>query len=706
MNAALLILFVASVTAQIPAPVPAPPPSSSVDIERVREAIQTKLKELHRTSHFPGMTAGFVLPDGRSGSVAIGLADLEKKSLMQPSDRMLAGSIGKTFFSAVTLQLVAEGKLALDSRIKTWLGSEPWFDRLPNGPDITLRMLMNHTSGVPEHVLDPAFIAAVKRDPDKHWMPAEMVAYVLGKKPHFPAGEGWSYADTNYILAGMIIERVAGRDLYALVNDRLLKRFRLTSTSPSTTRVLPGLIPGHSGKGSPCGIEGPSIKDGKVIFNPQCEWAGGGFVSTSEDLARWARALYGGDVLTTESLEKLIAGVPAKTGKGDQYGLGVQIRLSPWGTSLGHGGWFPGYLSEMEFFSATRLAVAVQFNTDDMRSLGKHPRFFVAQVARAILSNIPEYPLSEKSDRAQIFAPGVVSTEDDEVGGAFNPDQTEFYFTKLSRYTTSPSVGLLCVSRRRDGRWTTPEALPFSGLYLDLPPRLSPDGKTMYFASSRPLRDSKARVLRIWSVSRQGESWGEPEPLPSPINQDTSWNWGPSVASDGTIYFTSTRDQSGHLRIYSSKLENGKYSPPERLGAEINSEFNESDPFISPDGKQLFFVATGEHASATRHRPEAATTGGFVYARGEIYVSRNEGGKWTNARHLGPLVNSVAEEGNPALSPDGKFLFFTTEKSPFVVPTERRMDIDALEAALHSIENGLGNVNYIALDALGLEDRP
>ena len=68
------------------------------------------------------MTAGFVLPDGRSGAVAVGLADLEKKTPMRPSDRMLAGSIGKTYFSAVALQLVAEGKLALDSKITTWLG--------------------------------------------------------------------------------------------------------------------------------------------------------------------------------------------------------------------------------------------------------------------------------------------------------------------------------------------------------------------------------------------------------------------------------------------------------------------------------------------------------------------------------------------------------------------------------------------------------
>ena len=336
------------------------------------------------------MTAGFVLPDGRSGAVAVGLADLETKTLMKPSDRMLAGSIGKTFFSAVALQLVAEGKLDLDSPMSKWLGTEPWFERLPNHGEITLRMLMNHTSGVPEHVLDPKFIADVRDNADKKWLPQELVAYVLGKAPRFPAGKGWSYADTNYILVGMIVERATATDLYALVDHRILKPRHLVMTSPSTSRVLDGLITGHSRKESPFGIEGPSIRDGKVIFNPQCEWAGGGFVSTSEDLARWARMLYGGDVLNAESLKILEEGVPAETGPGDQYGLGVQIRKSEWGTSLGHGGWFPGYLSEMEYFPARRLAVAVQFNTDDTRSLGRPPRFFVAEVTRAILAQIPE----------------------------------------------------------------------------------------------------------------------------------------------------------------------------------------------------------------------------------------------------------------------------------------------------------------------------
>ncbi len=679
----------------------------SLDLGQLRASVRLRLEELRGDAAFPGMTAGFVLRDGRSASVAVGVAELEQKTPMKPNDRMLAGSIGKTFFSAVALQLVAEGKLDLDSPIKNWLADQPWFDRLPNHADITLRMLMNHTSGVPEHVLDRAFIARVRNEPDKKWTPPELVAYVLGKKPLFLAGEGWSYADTNYILAGMIIERVTGNDLYALVDRRLLGPQHLAMTSPSTSRVIAGLIPGHSAKGSPFGIEGPSIRDGRVLFNPQCEWAGGGFVSTSEDLARWAHALYGASVLSDKSRQSLTArGVPAKTGRGDEYGLGVQIRLSPWGKSLGHGGWFPGYLSEMEYFPGAGLAVAVQFNSDDMRSLRKPPRFYVAEVARTILASIPEYPAAATSTQAEILAPGVISTEDDEAGGVFNPEQTEFYFSKLGRYTTFPTVGLLCVSRRRDGRWTAPEALPFSGRYLDLSPRLSPDGERMYFTSSRPLEGTRARVLRIWTVIRKGDAWGEPEALPAPINDDTSWNWGASVSADGTLYFTSTRDGSGHTRIYRSKVEGKGYSKPEQLGAAINSLFNESDPFISPDGKWLFFVATGEFASPTRQTAETLSTGGFSYPRGEIYASRNVGGTWTEARHLGPLVNSVAEESNPALSPDGKYLFFTSGRSPFVVPTAIRMDIDALEGALHSIENGLGNVKYIALDALKLEARP
>ena len=130
---------------------------------------------------------------------------------MQPSDRMLAGSVGKTYAAAVALQLCEAGRLDLDAKTARWLSDEPWFPRLPNAEQLTLRQLMNHTSGLRDHVWMPDFHAALAADMQRVWRPEELVAYVLDTEPLFPAGAGWSYADTNYILVGMIIERVTGR---------------------------------------------------------------------------------------------------------------------------------------------------------------------------------------------------------------------------------------------------------------------------------------------------------------------------------------------------------------------------------------------------------------------------------------------------------------------------------------------------------------
>ena len=355
-------------------------------------SLQAKFNELHKTASFPGATIGFVLPDGRSGSVSVGLADTENKIALKPADRMLAGSIGKTYVSAITLQAVQEGKLDLDAKIERWLGRESWFARLPNAKDITLRMLMNHSSGIPEHVLNKDFIAALKKDPDRVWKPHELIAYILDAKPLFAAGQGWSYADTNYILVGMIFERVTKKTVYGEVARRILKPFKLERTIPSDRRILPQLITGYSMPNSPFGFEGRVIIDGKFIINPQMEWTGGGFASTAEDLARWAKLLYEGKVLKQEMLDQMLAGVAANEGRGsgagNKYGLAVQIRPSDWGVSYGHGGWFPGYRSEMEYFPQNKIAVAVQFNTDDARAMKKGLRSYIADAMRIILGEI------------------------------------------------------------------------------------------------------------------------------------------------------------------------------------------------------------------------------------------------------------------------------------------------------------------------------
>jgi len=349
--------------------------------------IQLKLIEFRDAGGFPGATVGVALPDGRGMSVSIGYSDLEAQRSMKPADRMLAGSIGKTFVSAVTLQLVDEGKLGLDDRIEKWLGKEPWFDRLPNGRQITLRMLMNHTSGIREHVLNNDFIKALREQPDKIWKPEELIAFILDSKPLFEAGGGWSYADTNYILVGMIFERVSGRTVYGEVERRILKPFKLKDTTPSDSRVIPGLIPGYVSPRSPFGFEGRTIIDDKFVINPQMEWCGGGFASTAEDLAKWAKLLYEGRLLRQTTVEQLLDAVPAKTGEGHKYGLGAQVRRTDWGVTYGHGGWFPGYLSEVEYFPKQRMAIAVQFNTDNFGQLKRNTHGYVIEMARVVFGD-------------------------------------------------------------------------------------------------------------------------------------------------------------------------------------------------------------------------------------------------------------------------------------------------------------------------------
>jgi D-alanyl-D-alanine carboxypeptidase len=366
--------------------------TNDLELSALRASLQAKLNALHAAGSFPGGTIGFVLPEGRSSSVSTGLADIENRVPLKPTDRMLAGSIGKTYVSAVMLQLVQDGRVNLDSKIERWFGRETWFPRLPNARDITLRMLMNHSSGIPEHVLNKDFIAEMKKDPDRIWKPEELIAYILDAKPLFPAGKGWSYADTNYILVGMIFERVTGRTVYGEVQRRILKPLKLERTIPSDRRILPEVITGYTMPNSPFGFEGRVIVDGKFIINPQMEWTGGGFASTAEDLAKWAKHLYEGAVLKKGTLDQMLTGVDAKEGRGsgagNKYGLAVQIRSSEWGLSYGHGGWFPGYLSEMEYFPQQRIAVAVQFNTDAGRTLKQGPRAYIADAMRIIIGEL------------------------------------------------------------------------------------------------------------------------------------------------------------------------------------------------------------------------------------------------------------------------------------------------------------------------------
>jgi hypothetical protein len=303
----------------------------------------------------------------------------------------------------------------------------------------------------------------------------------------------------------------------------------------------------------------------------------------------------------------------------------------------------------------------------------------------------------------RLFAEGVISTPGDEAGGEFSPDGTEFYFTVLNPATAGSRIGLLCVAQWIGDKWSAPQVLPFSGKSLDFSPHLSPDGKTMYFASLRPVANSKVRAIRVWKVQKTDRGWGEPTVLPAPVNPaEGGGNWGASVTRDGTLYFASDRD-SGRLQIFRARAEaNGGYGAPEKLGSEINSEFNDFEPFVNADETMLFFVSAGEGGAAFRRRPDTLTGGGFPYPRGDIYFSRRVNGKWTQAQHLAHGVNTVADEGAPALTPDGKFLIFGSERSPFVVPMPTPLSMPEFDRLVHSTQNGHWNIFSMPLAGLKL----
>ncbi len=294
----------------------------------------------------------------------------------------------------------------------------------------------------------------------------------------------------------------------------------------------------------------------------------------------------------------------------------------------------------------------------------------------------------------EVFAPKIISTDLDESCGSFSPDRQSFYFVRRGAYTTSPPISIICFSELRDGKWSHPEVAPFSGRYIDAAPYFSPDDKRLFFSSKRPTKsDSNASDWNIWSVEKTGSQWGDPHELGEPINTANN-DANPAIAADGTMYFISDRDsQPGHIHIYRARLTNGTYEQPEKLGPEINSGDADVNPYISPDQKFLIFAS---------YRKDNLASGGNHYDRADLYITENREGHWTPARRLEHGINTSATEANPTMSPDGKWFYFTSERSPFEVPMKQQLTAGTWGVQQQAIENGVGNIYRIPIEALEL----
>ena len=242
----------------------------------------------------------------------------------------------------------------------------------------------------------------------------------------------------------------------------------------------------------------------------------------------------------------------------------------------------------------------------------------------------------------EIFAPGIVSTEyERNIAGTFSPDGNEFFFT---RGRTGPDQRIWHMIRA-SGVWGEPKLAPFVADVFEFEPFISPDGKTLYFGSRRPKPGSSQPNYRaeIWIVDKAGAGWGKPRYLDPLINAAAPMYV--SLASNGILYFTGN---SGEIGIYSSVVRDGRYQAPVRLPGEINSLLA-AHPYIAPDESYLVFDAR------PRDNPEKD---------GDLYVSyKNRDGSWTRAARLDDSINTGANEMAASVSPDGKYLFFESNRS-------------------------------------------
>lgn len=355
---------------------------------KLETKLQDKLDQFVNEKGFPGATLAIVMQDGSRIGLASGVEDTTTKKKMTPQSLMFCGSTGKTFASAVALHLVSKDKIKLDDLAKKYFSNEEdeWFTKLPNAESMTIRSLMNHTSGLPRYVFSEEFIEDLNEEPLKSRSPKDGLAYLIGLEPTHEVGKGWGYSDSNYLVLGLIIERVTGKEFYDVANTLLLKPQKLSHTIPSTQPKLPGLIQGHIGSANPFQLPKMTVKNETYCVNPDFEWCGGGYVTNSVDLAAWMHALHSGKVLDKEIYEELIQPVDFRTGRPAKagYGLGSFVwQTRDNGLYYGHAGLMPGYLTQIEYSAKHGFAVALQTNTDEGMGRGLHQ--FVQEVAQLLI---------------------------------------------------------------------------------------------------------------------------------------------------------------------------------------------------------------------------------------------------------------------------------------------------------------------------------
>ncbi len=318
----------------------------------------------------PGVLGSSVGEDGVWQGSA-GVADRTTQRPRAAQDRFRVGSITKAFVSVVLLQQEAEGRIRLDDTVERWL---PGVVRGHghDGRGITVRQLLNHTSGIYNYTEDPDFLKALTTDFYRHRFevrtPRQLVDVAMNHAPDFGPGKGWHYSNTNYVLAGMIAGKVSGRSYASEITRRVIEPLRLRATT------LPGSspwMPEPHGRAYGKLDTAPDAKIHDVTeLNPSWASSAGEIISTTGDLNRFYHALLGGKLLPDRQQRELLTTVPTGS-TGSAYGLGVLTATLSCGMQVwAHDGGIHGSESIVSSTPDGRHTAAFNFNGDWTGDLG------------------------------------------------------------------------------------------------------------------------------------------------------------------------------------------------------------------------------------------------------------------------------------------------------------------------------------------------
>ncbi|WP_458352790.1 serine hydrolase domain-containing protein [Peribacillus frigoritolerans] len=328
--------------------------SGSLQIGTQRD--RTSVKEAMRDTlqlGYPGILAN-ISKGGKTWSYAAGIADLRTKKPMKTDFRFRIGSVTKTFIATVLLQLSGENRLNLDDPIEKWLPGVIQGNGY-DGNQITIRQILNHTSGIADYVKSKDFDII---DTKKSYTAEEFVKMGISLPPDFAPGKGWSYSNTGYVVLGILIEKVTGNSYEEEVENRIIEPLDLSNT------FLPGnssVIPGTKHARGYFQTDGASELKDVTYANPGS--SDGDMISTAEDLNKFFPYLLSGKLLKEQQLKQMLTTVP--TGReGTGYGLGIfEIKLPKSVSIWGHTGGVLGFSTFAGGTLGGKHTIAVNLNS-------------------------------------------------------------------------------------------------------------------------------------------------------------------------------------------------------------------------------------------------------------------------------------------------------------------------------------------------------